>query len=85
MKMKWIAAVFLFALAVAASPFCQAGGGSEERNVKKAAQNVSAKTRKTNVKHQSHVGVGQPEHTGCRDAYCRYSAACAWWPGAPGD
>jgi len=86
MKMKWIAAVFLFALAVAPSPSCQAGGGSEERDLKKSAQKVSAKSQKTNVTRQSHVIVARAEHTGsCRDAYCRYASGCAWWPGAPGD
>jgi len=86
MKMKRLAAVLLFAWAIAPWLSCQAGAGSEERDVKKTAQKVSEKSRKANVKHQSYVVVAHPEQTGsCRDAYCRYSAACAWWPGAPGD
>jgi hypothetical protein len=86
MKMKWIGAVFLFAMAVALSPSCQAGSGSEERDVKKPAQKVSAKSQKTQSIHRSHIAMEHRETPGsCRDAYCRYAAGCAWWPGAPGD
>jgi hypothetical protein len=85
MKMKWIAAVFLFAFAVVPSPSCQASG-SEERDVKKPAQNISEKSRKTSVRHQSHIAMQHPERTGfCRDFYCKHSAGSPWWPGAPGD
>ena len=86
MNMKRIVAIFLFASAMTLWLPCQAGAGSEERDVKKPAQNVSEKSRKTKASHQSHVAAAHPERTGsCRDAYCRYSAGCAWWPGAPGD
>jgi hypothetical protein len=86
MNIKRIAAVFLFAWVIAPLLSCQAGAGFEERDVKKPTQNVSEKSRKGNVKHQSHVAMAHPEQTGsCRDAYCRYAARCAWWPGAPGD
>lgn len=86
MKTKQVAVALMLAWTIVPWLSCQAGAGSEERDVKKTAYTGSEKSGKANVKHQSHVAVAHIEHTGsCRDAYCRYSAACAWWPGAPGD
>jgi len=86
MKMKWIAAVFLFVSAMAPWGLCEAQDGSAMVEMKKPAQNAAAKSKKTQLKHRSSVALVRPERAGfCRSSYCVHAAGSPWWPGAPGD
>jgi hypothetical protein len=86
MKIKRVAAVFLFVSAMAPWLLCKADDGSVMGEMKRPAQNASKKSQKTHLEHRSRVTLAHPERAGfCRDFYCIHASGSPWWPGAPGD